>query len=277
MKRFAVVMAAVAVLGTLAGPASVRAQDTGGSITVIDAFTSDYPTEPNPIALCVDGVGPQSMEVGDQFFVEEEPGEVVFTIYDNDAATCSDKPDETYTVTLRAGDRLGLVLGWSSIYTFAYDESCVGEGEARVQVASGLEIEVDVYLRSQATGATSPLALGLLPGSATTAEVPGGMYDALVVEPGGDPDGPFNAFVPNLELGEGTMTQLFLAGLAGDNDGEAGGFSFQQPGETCDAAEPPPEEATTSSTTSSTTTTVAEAPATAAAAAPVAGTPAYTG
>jgi hypothetical protein len=281
VKRLAAVVAA-AVLVSVAGSASIgSAQDSSGSVIITDAATYDYPSAPDLQVVCVNGANPQPMEVGDQYFVEEFPGDLVITVFESDTADCSGVPDQTYTIPLAAGDQLGLVIGWGSMYTFAYDDACVDAGTARVLTASGLDIGSDVYLESESEGTMTPLALDLFAGTAPTANVTAGTYDVVVVSQGGDPWGPRLATIPGVSLSEGTSTQIFLAG---GNDGETGGFTFQQGPEVCTDAEPPPSSTSTSTSTStttptstSTTTSVAAAGETANPATPVSGSAAYTG
>jgi hypothetical protein len=276
VKRLAVVAALAVALWSFGAVSTGGAQDAGASITITSGFTASDPSTPAPITVCVNDLDPEVMELGDQFFIDGEPGLYKVRIFYNDAAVCTDVPDQLYETSVYAGDRLGLVVAQSQAYTFAYDDSCVPSGDARLLVASALYIGTDVYLQSQADGKTTPFALGLI-GGAPTSEVAAGTYDILVVSEGADPNGPTLLTVPNVELGEGTYTQVFLAGI---QDGTFSSFSQQQGPEVCDDAEPPPEETTTTTAAGSSTTTsttAAVAPATASPAAPVSGTATYTG
>lgn len=275
MKRL-ILLATLAVLAATGGPASSGgAQDAGnGFITVTDASTYDYPGAPDTIVVCVDGQGAGTMDVGDQLEIEQGPGDVVIDIFGNDSASCADTPDRTVTVPLAAGDRLGLVIGWDSLFTFTYDDDCVDPGQTRIRLANGTGhgAPVDVYVTPAEGGDASPLALGVAGGTGrAVSDVAPGTYDVSIVAAGADPYGPTLGFIPEVSLAEGTSTQIFLAGGA---DGALGGFTFQQGPEICEPEEVPEP---TSSTTSTTSTTAPVAPGTATPATPVSGTASYTG
>lgn len=276
MKRLAVLAALAVLLACIGAASSGGAQDAEVSIVVTSVYTSDYPADPNPITVCLEGEGPQVLTAGESYSIVGSPGIYKFKIFDNGSAACSDVPDDEYETSVYAGDHLGLVLGSNLAYTFAYDDACVAPLEARLLVASGLYIGADVYLTSDADGQTTPFATGLIGGVATD-EVTAGTYDVIVVNEGDDPDGPRLATIPDVYLTEGTATQLFLAG---GSAGETGGFYSQQDPKVCEAGEPEPEatsSTTTSTTTASTATTSTVAPAAASAATPVSGTATFTG
>jgi hypothetical protein len=278
---FLPLVAAASLLAVAVGPASAApAQiDPGadGNIIITDAATGAYPGDQNPLVVCVDGSNSEIMEVGDQYFVEEPAGTVDITVFDNDAATCSDVPDRSIAIPLAAGDLLGLVIGSDGLTTFTYDISCMAAGEGRVLVANAASFtggSVDVYATSQTDGQRVALAKALAPAATTYAQgVPAGTYLVEAYAPGADPDdGPPLAFITDLDLVEGTFFQVFMAG---STNGGLGGFTFQQGPDVCTEEEPPPEE------TGPTTTTVASlpvaAPAEAVAATPVSGTATFTG
>lgn len=277
MNRF-VALFALATAAIVAGPASIgdgqaaEPGDGNGNVIITHAATSDYPSAPNPVVVCIDGTDSDILEVGEQYFVEEPaPGSVAVTVFLDDAATCSDAPDLSASVPLVDGGVQGLMIGSDGLATFSYDIDCVGAGDARVLLAQGAPSTVDVYAFSESEGTKIPLVKGLA--SATTEllqTVPAGTYDIQVVAAGGDEWGPYLAFLGDVALSEGTSTQFFFAG---GGDGEFGGFSFQQGPEVCAEAEPPAEEATTTTTTAP----AAVAPGDAIPATPVSGTATFTG
>lgn len=276
MKRRGGLAALAVVVSSLVVGSSGGAQEANVTIIITDAYTTDFPSDTDPITVCVNGADPQVMQVGDQYSIEGPPGVYKFTIFESDVADCSGVPVDSYESSFYAGDRVGLLLARSLAYTFDYDDSCVPSGEARLMVASALYVGTDVYLFSEADGQTTPFALGLI-GGEVTSEVPVGTYDLVIVNEGDDPDGPRLATVSGIDLSEGIYTQVFLAGGAPDG---TGGFSYQQGPEVCDDAEPPTTETTTTSTeaTTSTSTTIpAVAPASASPATPVSGTATFTG
>lgn len=282
MKRLVAVAAAsllvVSVATASASAAQPKAAAGDGNLIITDASTYDFPGSPNPLVVCIDGQDPEIMEVGGQYFVEEPaPSTIEVTVFDNDAATCSDTPDRSISVPLAEGVVQGLVIGWEDLFTFTYNTDCVEAGDARVLLAQGAyfgtDAAVDVYAFSEDTGDLIPLAQGFEPGTARYApDIPAGTYNFEIFASGSATDGPPLAEVPVGDLAEGTFTQAFLAG---GNDGEAGGFMFQQGPEVCADEEPP---TTTSSVPATTTTAPAEvAPGQAVAATPVSGTATFTG
>lgn len=271
-----VALLALATAATVAGPASIgdgQAAEPGkGNLIITHAATYDYPSAPNTVVVCIDGTDADTLDVGEQYFVEEPtPGSVEVTVFLDDAATCTDTPDLSATVPLIDGGLQGLVIGSEALSTFTYDIDCVPAGEARVLLAQGASSTVDVYAFSESDGTKIPLVKGLAPDTNELLQsVPAGTYDIQVVPAGGDEWGPYLGFLGDVALSEGTSTQIFFAG---GGDGEFGGFTFQQGPEVCAAAEPPPEETTTTSTTAP----VATAPGDAVPATPVSGTATFTG
>jgi hypothetical protein len=282
MKRL-VALAAVAVLAagiatTSASSAEPKMSEGDGNLIITDASTYDYPGAPNPVVVCVDGQDAQIMEAGDQYFVEEPaPGSVEVTVFNNDSASCSDTPDHSITVPLIDGGLQGLLIGWSGLATFTYNTDCVEAGNARVLVAQGADFgngtAVDVYGFSDDSGDLVPLAKSLEPSTVSDiVDIPAGTYNIEVFAAGATTDGPPLAELGADDLAEGTSNQVFLAG---GNDGDAGGFTFQQGPEVCPDEEPPTTPTTV--TTSTTTTTAAVAPGTATPATPISGTATFTG
>lgn len=277
-------LASLALLAGVAVPRVAQAQiDPGanGTLIITDADTPDFPSDSNPIAICIDGQGPTPTEIGsDQFFVEEPaPGPIVVDVYDNDAATCADPPDRTISVPLTAGATQGLVIGSEGLATFTYDTDCVDAGTGRLYLvnssARGPSAAMDVYGFDEGSGQYVPFALGFQPNAvAYLPAVPAGQYLIQAYEPGVDPNtsppiGPLGVF----DLDEGTSTQIFIAG--GASEGELGPVWFQQGPEVCGESEEP--SSTTSTTPSTTTSTTVPAATEAAAATPVAGSPTFTG
>ena len=281
--RLVVGLASLAALATVGAPRVADAQiDPGanGTLIITDADTPDFPSDPNPIAICVDGQGPTPTEIGgDQYFVEEAaPGPVVVDVYDNDAATCADPPDRTISIPLTAGATQGLVIGSEGLATFTYDTDCVDAATSRLYLVNssdrGPDAAMDVYGFDEGSGQYVPFALAFQPNAvASLPAVPAGQYLIQAYEPGVDPNtsppiGPLGVF----DLDEGYSTQIFIAG--GASEGELGPVWFQQGPEVCGESEEP--SSTTSTTPSSTTTTTATGTE-AAAATPVAGSPTFTG
>jgi hypothetical protein len=282
--RLAVGVAFLALLATVGAPRIADAQiDPGanGNLIITNADTPDFPSDPNPIAICINGQGPTAIEIGsDQIMIEEPaPGPIVVDVYDNDAASCSDAPDHSISVPLTAGGLQGLVIGSEGLATFTYDTDCVDAGTSRVYLVNssdrGPSAAMDVYGFDEGSGQYVPLALALQPNAvAYLPAVPAGQYLIQAYEPGVDPNtsppiGPLGVF----DLDEGYSTQIFIAG--GSPNGELGPVWFQQGPEVCGEAEELPP--TTSSSTSSTTSTTIPTGTEAAAATPVAGSPTFTG
>lgn len=277
MKRY-LIASALALVAFAAAPFGLDgalAQDAGeGQLTITHAATADYPTQTNAIGLCVDGSGPEILEVGDQFAVSQSTAApVTIDLYDNDADSCLLPPDRSIEVTLIDGTPQGLLIALDALTVFAYDEACVPEGEARVLVAQGATSAVDAYAFSPATGDTVQIATAVGGGEVgAPAVIEADTYDIEVYPQGAGTDGPPLAVLEGVELADASSTQVFLAG---EGEAQAGGFTFQQPMVPCAAEEPPPEETTSTSTTS--TTAPAVVPGAAAPATPVRGTSTYTG
>jgi len=286
-RPFVALIALMAALAaTLAGPASNAGAQidpaANGNITITDASSSAYPGSTDPLVVCVDGANAHIMEVGDQYFVEEPAGSVDVTLFENDAATCADTPDDAITIRLAAGDHFGLVIGADDLFTFLYDLSCMQPGEGRILVSNGADLgagrSADIYATSQTTGQRIVLAKGLPSGAnAYAQDVPADTYLVQAYPPGANPDdGPPLGFIATVDLAEGTFFQVFMAGSV---TGGLGGFTFDQGPDVCTGTEPPPMEPppTDIAPSSTTTTPPASAPGDAVPATPVSGTATFTG
>lgn len=282
MKR-AALAPALALVALFAVPGSPAAtgrplQDAGDvtGLTITDAATPDYPSDPFAITVCLDG-SPFIMEAGDQVSDTGNPGARVIDVFSNNDGQCSGTPDQTLTVTLAEGDMAGVVVGWDTLFSYEFDASCMEAGTGRIQLANGADwaTPADYYAISEENGDAVLLAADVLPGtSVLVPNVPAGPYVIRAYTPGTpDPEttapiAQFGAFT----LQDGYQSQVFLTG-SNTGDNLFGSFQIEQGPLVC--SEPPEEEPT--STTATTSTTAPVAPGTATPATPVSGTAAYTG
>lgn len=275
---FAVAAALVPVSAAGGAPGDVAA-----SLTIIDAYTSDYPGDPNPITVCLDGSPVSSdLAAGEQVGpIEISTSSATVDVFDGSGADCSGTPTFAATVSFADGDDLGLVLTYRAWFTFPYQTACPADGTAWVMGAQAADITenveaVDVYfIKSDETeNDLFPIFDGLQYLSSDQFELPVGTYDFLFFAAGDDP---FTASplgeAKDVALGPETSTQLFLAGGEGFYEEQSGVIVTQRATDPCT-----PEQPTSSTSTSTTTSTTAPAvPGTATAATPISGAATYTG
>lgn len=281
MKRFAVLAASalVAVLAVVGGPAPTQArvdQSGNANLTIVNASSTTYPSPESVVLVCWNGGDGQLVGVGGTpYEIEAAPGDWEITVFESDAATCTDTPDRSITLSMAAGDIKDLVVGYDTLFEVPFDGSCMEAGTGRLQVANGSATDepLDLYAESD-SGEFTLVQAAMTPGqSATVASIPVGTYELRAYTPGVDPEvsAPVTLF-GGVEVQEGFQVQAFLVGQF-EGDDLTGSFTLEQGPEVC-AEELPPTTTTTASTTTTTTAVVSPG---AAPAVPVSGTAAYTG
>lgn len=282
MKRFAILALVAGALTFGAGGA--QAQDDGGTVTIVHAATYDFPGDPFPVTVCLDGE-----TVDGDFQVGEQLGPISLPAGAYEAgvivgadADCTGEYDfgGALTLTVGAGDNWLLVAAWNTggPGLLLFDESqtpCVAPGEAlATAVHAATAGTVDLWA-GPAGGQLAPLVPEFLEGNiAGPIRVPAGSYDIAVYPTGSDPAGDAAAVeIDGLEVVEGTNTLFYVVG---GNDGGIGAFVFVDDAVPCDVPDDtaPPTDDTVPAPGP---TVPAPGPGTPAAAAPIAGQPTFTG